>query len=242
MENNQIELFKAAEVTRCGLKLKDTATELDWAQLGENLDFCGSALNWWLGDWGLEGEKRFSKTIGQIIQEAKDGFTGKIAEKIQSYTSTAIYEIIKTCRAWPQEFREPLVSFSHHMAVATRLRPAEADNAQAKHLIHLEMAQWIKAAKEKNLTVRELLLVMSGKQLDEAAAESTELFESMLVAKSLGPQVLKMERSFNSIKVNFADQADWSDTKKAEVLKVLKPAISAAESLIGMYLSLIPKQ
>jgi hypothetical protein len=49
-----------------------------WAEIGRKLQHVSGAVNWWLGDWISEGERRYGETYTQAIE-----FSGHKLEQLQ---------------------------------------------------------------------------------------------------------------------------------------------------------------
>ena len=86
----------------------------EWEQIGQTFQFMQGAINWWVGDWLNEGEKRYGESYTQAVQEA----TGKS------------YQTLANCKWVAEKFevsrRRENVHHSLHIDVAS-LDPELAD-------------------------------------------------------------------------------------------------------------------
>lgn len=76
-----------------------------WQQVGHTLSRTIKAWKWWVGDWLNYGER----TYGEMYSQAMD-------ELGLSYGEVTKFSYVS--RAVPPEIRKPLLSWSHHEAVA----------------------------------------------------------------------------------------------------------------------------
>ena len=118
-----------------------------WADAGRDLLRMGRAVNWWLGDWILYGERRY----GEMYADAID-LTGL------EYGTLA--NIVRVARHVESSRRREQLSWSHHVEVAA-LSPAEQD-------------EWLRRADQDGLTVARLRARLSSSSVPETAAGLVE--------------------------------------------------------------------
>lgn len=105
-------------------------TYAQWTEIGGKFQYINGSLNWWLGDWLNEGERRYGDTYTQAIE-----ITGHKLDHLMVCKSIA--KSVKTLS------RDKVLSWTHHKYVA-----ALDDCAQTKLL---------QFAAQNNLSSRELL-------------------------------------------------------------------------------------
>jgi hypothetical protein len=76
-----------------------------WAEIGQKFQLMSGSLNWWIGDWLNEGERRYGETYTQAIE-----LTGHKLEYLQQ--CKWISSAVKTCT------RVQVLSWTHHRYVA----------------------------------------------------------------------------------------------------------------------------
>jgi hypothetical protein len=105
-------------------------TYAQWSEIGSKFQFVNGSLNWWLGDWLNEGEKRYGDTYTQAIE-----LTGNSLENLKKYKSIAT-NVTKLLRS-------NILSWTHHYHVA------KLDSEAQDRLLRF--------AEQHNLSSRELL-------------------------------------------------------------------------------------
>jgi len=90
-------------IRRANTGLDPTFTE--WEALGTILQSVERAVQWWIGDWLLLGERDFDERAAQAV-----GDTGLQVETVKQYAWVA--------ERVPPERRRPELTFTHHRAVA----------------------------------------------------------------------------------------------------------------------------
>lgn len=103
-----------------------------WKELGRTLGRMEKALGWWIGAWWMYGDHAF-RTAKAIV--TADDWEGPAYETCRHAANC--------CRSVPSGRRRPLVSFSHHLEVASVEDAAEQDRLLLK-------------AETEELSVREL--------------------------------------------------------------------------------------
>lgn len=105
-------------------------TYAQWAEIGSKFQYISGSLNWWLGDWINEGEKRYGETYTQAIE-----VTGHKTEHLKQCAGVA--RAVKKCT------RVHDLSWTHHRHVA--------------HLDEIAQQQLLHFAAEHDLSSREIL-------------------------------------------------------------------------------------
>lgn len=101
-----------------------------WAEIGRQFQYVNGSLNWWLGDWLNEGEKRYGETYAQAIE-----VTGHKIDYLMKIKSVS-----KRIKIWN---RFQILSWTHHYHVA--------------HLDEQAQRQLLRFAGEHGLSSRDLL-------------------------------------------------------------------------------------
>lgn len=104
-----------------------------WSEIGSKFQYVSGSLNWWLGDWLNEGEKRYGETYSQAIE-----LTGHRNEYLRDCKWIA--------GAVKLSARTDKVSWTHHKYVA--------------HLPESEQQLWLEHAEDHGLSSRELKAVL----------------------------------------------------------------------------------
>lgn len=118
---------------RSSLELPGGLSFEEWQKIGDSLVGCGTAVQWWLGDWLTYGEQSYGERYAQAVGGSEQ--TGIPIDTIRKYQWVA--DRIPAAR------RRTDLSWSHHEAVAS----IEDPHAQAELL---------RIAAEKLLSVREM--------------------------------------------------------------------------------------
>lgn len=108
-------------------------TFAQWAEIGSKFQYVSGSLNWWLGDWLNEGEKRYGETYAQAIE-----LTGSKIDSLYDYSYVA--SKVKF------SLRNKNLSWTHHKYIA--------------HLPEGEQCIWLAHADEHSLSSRELKLAL----------------------------------------------------------------------------------
>lgn len=125
---------------------KNTALEFnndtsfdEWQKQGEHLGtvikLYTNHIRWWLGDWLVFGESRFSDRYSQALDASM-------------YSIGTLRNCVWVCRHVPPENRFASLSFDHHYEVA-KLSPEQQN-------------QWLQEAQKNRWTVRELRRALNG--------------------------------------------------------------------------------
>ena len=104
-------------------------TYAEWAEIGSKFQYVNGSINWWLGDWLNEGEKRYGETYAQAIE-----LTGNRLEHLKQCSWIA--NSVKSCT------RVHDLTWTHHRYVA--------------HLPESEQRLWLEHAVDHSLSSREL--------------------------------------------------------------------------------------
>lgn len=98
--------------------IRETSLELplglsfdDWAGMGKTLSRMYRSVGWWIGDWYIYGENRFSEEVWQVADDL-----GVAHETITDW--------VRICSQYPPEVRSEDLSISHYRTVIA-LPPAE---------------------------------------------------------------------------------------------------------------------
>jgi len=113
------------ELTQTSWTPAGTMTFEQWQAAGEQLQLMGRAVNWWIGDWILYGEKHY----GEMYSEAID-LTGLEYDTLKN--------IVWVAKHVDRSRRRDSLSWSHHYEVAA-LPAAEQD-------------RWLAAAETEGMT------------------------------------------------------------------------------------------
>lgn len=132
-----------AFVSHTALYLSDAATEEEWASLRPQLHMADSGVEWWWGDWYLEGEARF-EGFAQYLPEVK-------------FARHTLQNRASVCKRFPSNAqadspirRRAALTFTHHADVAG----IKADDVVGRLLDLAELNEWTSA--ELREKVREL--------------------------------------------------------------------------------------
>jgi len=104
-------------------------TYAQWAEIGEKFQYVSGSMNWWLGDWLAEGEKRYGETYTQAVE-----LTGHKQDHLMKCKQIA--------EAVQKRTRVQFLSWTHHRYVS--------------HLPDNEQRLWLEHAQEHSLSSREL--------------------------------------------------------------------------------------
>lgn len=98
-------LLDCGTVDTCSWTPPERMTFQQWAEIGRKFQQIDTSINWWLGDWLNEGEKRYGETFAQAIE-----VTGNKLEQLEQckYVSASIRKPI----------RINFLSWTHHLRVA----------------------------------------------------------------------------------------------------------------------------
>lgn len=113
----------------------------DWVAAGRRLHQGQQAVAWHIGDWWAFGDHRY----GERAKIAAEGIFGREYGTLANLASVA--------RAYPPARRREVVSFTHHVEVAS-LEPEEADalldRAERDHLSTRDLRREVQAMKVAN--------------------------------------------------------------------------------------------
>ena len=100
-----------------------------WAEIGQKFQLMSGSLNWWIGDWLNEGERRYGETYTQAIE-----LTGHKLDYLQvcKWVSSAVKSSI----------RIELLTWTHHRYIA--------------HLPEKEQKLWLKHAVDNEFSSKAL--------------------------------------------------------------------------------------
>jgi hypothetical protein len=137
-------------VTATGLRLSETLSDEDWLNVGHRIVRVGYSMQWWLGDWWVEGKDRVRSWGGG--REA--------AEKLGvSYATLCNYGAVS--RAFEFSCRHENLRFTHHqaaMAAAPDQRHVWLDcaekNAWSVHQLRSEIAAIETISNQTNQTTQ----------------------------------------------------------------------------------------
>jgi phage N-6-adenine-methyltransferase len=104
MGGNQ-QLALQGKVTPTSWEPPASMTFDQWSEEGRKLQFMSNTINWWIGDWLNEGEKRYGETYAQAIEA-----TGHKLEQLKNCKWVA--NAVKTST------RVDVLSWTHHRLVA----------------------------------------------------------------------------------------------------------------------------
>jgi hypothetical protein len=104
-------------------------TYAQWAEIGSKFQYVVGSLNWWLGDWLAEGEKRYGETYTQAVE-----LTGHKQDHLMKCKQIA--------EAVQKRTRVQVLSWTHHRYVS--------------HLPEAEQRLWLEHAAEHELSSRDL--------------------------------------------------------------------------------------
>lgn len=96
-----------ALTTRTGLCLKDRLTFESWIRIGKHLSDIRDASSWWLGDWLIFGERKYSERYASAIAETNLDY-----QTLRNYAWVA--------RRFPASRRRASLSLQHHAEVASQ--------------------------------------------------------------------------------------------------------------------------
>ena len=131
----EIKPLKKVVLTKTSLTVKKDLSIEEWLEIGKCLKEITGSVQWWIGDWLNEGEKRY----GEMYSRALDRSDYK-------YMSLAQFKYV--AKKIESSRRLEKLSFYHHLEVA-KLTPKE----QRKWLKKAEQNEW--SVKELRLTIRE---------------------------------------------------------------------------------------
>jgi hypothetical protein len=92
-------------VTATSLQLSKTSSDEDWLNVGHRIVGLGHTMQWWLGDWWVEGKDRVRRWGGGRETAEKLGVS---YETLRNYGSVS--------RAFELSFRNDNLTFEHHRA------------------------------------------------------------------------------------------------------------------------------
>ncbi len=96
-----------------------------WAEIGQKFQLMSGSLNWWIGDWLNEGERRYGETYTQAIE-----LTGHKLEYLKN--CKWVSSVVRTST------RVDVLTWTHHRYVA--------------HLPEKEQKLWLKHAADNGLS------------------------------------------------------------------------------------------
>lgn len=123
-----------------GANFEEDISFEEWRQAGAGLFEIHKMSAVWIGDWLTTGERKFGETFSDALE-----ITGLSIDSLAHYRSTM--------GRVPPEVRQPGLSLSHYREVAKL--PTE------------DQARFLKEAAEKQLSVRKLAELVSGKPIVE---------------------------------------------------------------------------
>jgi hypothetical protein len=103
-------------VTATGWRLPDSLTEDDWRQAGLIVARIQGAISWCLGDWWAFGEYRYGDRKAVVERDDWEG-----------PTFGACANAATVCRKFETSRRREVLSFSHHLEVASLDNEEDAD-------------------------------------------------------------------------------------------------------------------
>lgn len=107
------------EFTSTSLKLPEGLKYDHWERIGRQLQLADMAVQWWIGDWLVFGERKYSEKYSQALED----LTGRKTQTLMNYAYVA--KAIEISR------RREIVDFSTHAEVAS-LPPEEQERILAK--------------------------------------------------------------------------------------------------------------
>lgn len=107
------------EFTPTSLKLPEKLSFDHWQRIGRQLQLADLAVQWWIGDWLVFGERKYSEKYSQALEES----TGRKTQTLMNYAYVA--KAVEISR------RRENVDFSTHAEVAS-LPPDEQERILAK--------------------------------------------------------------------------------------------------------------
>lgn len=128
-------IYGRATLTPTSLTLPQDATVDEWEQIGQALGSVQGAIQWWIGDLVLSGEKRYGVKYDRAME-----LTGLSYKTLRNIVSVA--------NRFEMSRRRDNLSFAHHAAVAS-LDPDMQD-------------LWLNTAEQQALSVSKLKAAMRG--------------------------------------------------------------------------------
>lgn len=123
-------LVPGVKLHTTGLTLPPRLTFEEWTNVGAWLLHVGRAINWAIGDWLADGERRYGETYAQ-------------AADVTGYEEPTLMTMAWVARKVTTSIRSENLSWSHHREVASLEDAAE-------------MRYWLNQAEEGNWSVRML--------------------------------------------------------------------------------------
>jgi len=99
-------LIDCGTVDTCSWTPPANMTFQQWAEIGRKFQQIDTSINWWLGDWLNEGDKRYGETYAQAIE-----VTGHKIDQLQ--------ECKRVSASVKSANRLALLSWTHHLRVAS---------------------------------------------------------------------------------------------------------------------------
>ena len=141
-------LANCGNIDSVSWKAAPDMTYEEWEKIGQRFQQINGSINWWLGDWLNEGERRYGETYSQAVE-----LTGhKIDHLIKCK------QVAGSVKSWT---RVQLLSWTHHRYIA--------------HLPESEQAMWLNHAADHGLSSRDLKKALELANAQKKPAEKTEL-------------------------------------------------------------------
>jgi N6-adenosine-specific RNA methylase IME4 len=126
-------------VTPISLELPDSLSYEGWKAVGDTLRYVAGAVQWWLGDWILFGERKYGEMYSQALEATE-------------YEYQTLRDATWVADQFEMSRRRDNVSWSHHREVAS-LEPAEQDEwldrTQDEGWTHKELRTEVQKAKRR---------------------------------------------------------------------------------------------
>ena len=131
-----------ALTTRTALRIKDRVTFESWIRIGKHLSAIHDASGWWLADWLIFGERKYSERYAKAIAETNLDY-----QTLRNYAWVA--------RRFPAARRRASLSLQHHAEVASQPGDEQdrwLDLAESNGWSKSQLRREIKASHEGNHT------------------------------------------------------------------------------------------
>lgn len=125
----EIEVLKEVKLTSVSLEIKENTPIEKWLEIGKVLDKISGAVQWWWGDWLIQGEQKYGEMYSQALSASP-------------YKLETLRFLKSVCSKVEMLVRTNNLSFRHHSIIA----PLEKK----------EQIKWLKEAEENNWTTQEL--------------------------------------------------------------------------------------
>lgn len=231
-EISQLSLAPGVTISSRSLQLPDEYSREQILMALRHVDTLVDSGPFILGDIFNAMTKRHGITIAAFLKSDDSKTTPAIA----SFSYDSLNSFASVMAKLPTKYRLSGVSFAHHQTASRLIKKGDKDELE-------EAYGWLKAAKDKNLSLREMALAISGRsRIGDSAnkPESSGISESIQTSSTLSDIAIKVHRQLASINDMLTDDpiTEWSVQRRATAQLALQPIMDDFEKLTDLYVGI----